>query len=74
MWCNYNILCSTLEPTTHLEVFRSSEHHRNNHVDDKKVGKFSFFKRDAQIGEISFNVSCSGKASGEYNRSCGFVF
>jgi hypothetical protein len=43
-------------------------------VDEMKIGNLSFFKRDAQIGEISSNVSCSGKDSGEFNRSCGFAF
>ena len=51
-------------PTTHLDVFHNSEHHCN-HVDDMKIGKFAFFKRDAQIGEISSNVSCSSKYSDE---------
>jgi hypothetical protein len=60
-------------PTTHLDVFRNSEHHCN-HVDDMKIGKFAFFKRDAQIGEISSNVSCSSKDSDECNRSFGFGF
>jgi len=33
-----------------------------------KVGKFSFFKRDAQMGEISSSVNCSSRDSDESYR------